>query len=69
LNHTSSERWQGSIDEAEIVLPVGKKYINATFIPDFGSGGQVKGTHSLIAINSDRKQGRSKALQARSRTA
>ena len=49
--------------EAEIPYPFGKKYINATFIPDFGSGGQVKGTYGLITDISDRKQAEA-ALQA-----
>nr|WP_277876131.1 PAS domain S-box protein [Chroococcidiopsis sp. [FACHB-1243]] len=42
--------------EAEIPYSFGKKYISATFIPDFGSDGQVKGKYGLITDISDRKR-------------
>ncbi|MBD2309328.1 PAS domain S-box protein [Chroococcidiopsis sp. FACHB-1243] len=42
--------------EAEIPYSFGKKYISATFIPDFASDGQVKGKYGLITDISDRKR-------------
>ncbi|HAJ63464.1 MAG TPA: diguanylate cyclase [Cyanobacteria bacterium UBA8543] len=49
--------------EAEIPYPFGKKYISATFIPDFDANAQVRGYYGLIADISDRKQAEI-ALQA-----
>ncbi len=42
--------------EAEIPYPVGKKYMGATFSPDFGSSAQVRGYYGLIADIGDRKR-------------
>ena len=42
--------------EAEISYPIGKKYIDATFIPDFDPSSQVRGYYGLITDISDRKR-------------
>ncbi|NJM69823.1 MAG: PAS domain S-box protein [Scytonema sp. RU_4_4] len=50
--------------EAEIPYPFGKKYISATFIPDFDSNAQVKGYYGLIT---DIGEQRNAALRERKR--
>ncbi len=42
--------------EAEIHSPLGKKYLKATYIPDFGSDGQVRGHYALVTDISDQKR-------------
>lgn len=41
--------------EAEIRYPSGKKYISATFIPDFSPNAQVKGHYSLVTDISEQR--------------
>jgi PAS domain S-box-containing protein len=56
--------------EAEKPFSFGKKYISATFIPDFGLNAQVKGYYGLITDISDRKQAEAASiLEERNRMA
>ncbi|MEH1868935.1 MAG: AAA family ATPase [Nostoc sp.] len=41
--------------EAEIPYPAGKRYITATFIPDFNSNAQVQGYYSLVTDISEQR--------------
>ncbi|MDF5723629.1 MAG: PAS domain-containing protein [Rhizonema sp. PD37] len=41
--------------EAEIPYPFGKKYITATFIPDFGPNAQVRGHYGLVTDISEQR--------------
>ncbi|GAA6617662.1 PAS domain-containing protein [Scytonema sp. NUACC26] len=50
--------------EAEISYPIGKKYISATFIPDFDRNAQVKGHYGLVT---DISEQRNAALRERKR--
>jgi PAS domain S-box-containing protein len=50
--------------ETEISYPSGKKYISATFIPDFDSNAQVKGYYGLVT---DISEQRNAALRERKR--
>ncbi len=50
--------------EAEILFPIGKRYINATLIPDFDANAQVRGFYSLIT---DMSEQRDAALRERKR--
>ncbi|MHC5894647.1 AAA family ATPase [Nostoc sp.] len=42
--------------ETEIPFPLGKRCLNATFIPDFDDNAQVRGFYSLMTDISERKQ-------------
>ncbi|MFB2895136.1 PAS domain S-box protein [Aerosakkonemataceae cyanobacterium BLCC-F50] len=56
--------------EAEIPYPLGKKYISATFIPDFDRSNQVKGYYGLLVDISDRKRAEAASvLEERNRIA
>ncbi|MDF5714603.1 MAG: PAS domain-containing protein [Rhizonema sp. NSF051] len=41
--------------EAEIPYPFGKKYVTATFIPDFGPNAQVRGHYGLVTDISEQR--------------
>ncbi|MGL4622971.1 MAG: PAS domain-containing protein, partial [Chroococcidiopsis sp.] len=47
---------QNTTYEAEILYPVGKKYVSVTYIPDAGPNAQVKGYYVLVTDISDRKR-------------
>ncbi len=56
--------------EAEIPFPIGKRYISATFIPDFDANAQVRGFYSLITDISDRRRAeQTSILEERNRMA
>ncbi len=56
--------------EAEIPFPIGKRYISATFIPDFDANAQVRGFYSLITDISDRRRAeQASILEERNRMA
>ncbi|MBW4638638.1 MAG: AAA family ATPase [Gloeocapsa sp. UFS-A4-WI-NPMV-4B04] len=56
--------------EAEILFPIGKRYISATLIPDFDANAQVRGFYSLITDISDRRRAeQASILEERNRMA
>ncbi|WP_341530193.1 AAA family ATPase [Nostoc sp. UHCC 0302] len=56
--------------EAEVPLPLGKKYVAVTSIPDFDLNAQVRGYYGLITDISDRKRAEeSSILEERNRMA
>ncbi|MBD1848371.1 PAS domain-containing protein [Cyanobacteria bacterium FACHB-63] len=56
--------------EAEILFPIGKRYISAVFIPDFDANEQVRGYYGLITDISDRRRAeKASILEERNRMA
>jgi PAS domain S-box-containing protein len=63
-NINRAQAGQMTTYEAEIPYPFGKKYISATFIPDFDSNAQVRGHYGLVT---DISEQRNAALRERKR--